>query len=84
MADVLAEGLPVTSSKPRASSEKIDYSSIEHAGKPHRGKTTDAEKLMVRQNFTVINERLARDGMRRIDPSDPEHRERYGLADMAQ
>jgi hypothetical protein len=86
MSDVLAEGLPVLGSeaKPRRGGDKVDYSSLEHAGKPHRGKTTDAEKKTVRQNLVAINERLARDGMRKIDPNNPEHCERYGLADMAQ
>jgi hypothetical protein len=87
MSEVLAEGLPVLGreAKSRQSSgEKIDYSSLEHAGKPHRGKTTDAEKKMVRENLAAISERLKRDGMRTIDPSDPEHRERYSLADMEQ
>lgn len=87
MSEVLAEGLPVLGreTKPRrAGGEKVDYTSLEHAGKPHRGKTTDAEKQTVRQNLAAINERLARDGMRIIDPSDPEHRERYSLADMEQ
>ena len=47
-----------------ASVDKLDYSTLEHAGKPHRGKTTDAEKETVRGNLAVINERLMSDGVR--------------------
>src|SRR5215472_4997818 len=28
-----------------------DYATLEHAGKPHRGKTTDEEKALVREHF---------------------------------
>jgi hypothetical protein len=31
-------------SAPLSAVDKLDYSTLEHAGKPHRGKTTDAEK----------------------------------------
>lgn len=58
---------------------KVNYASLEHAGEPHRGRITDAEKELVRSNLEAVNERLARDGMRKIDPSDPTMRERYGL-----
>jgi hypothetical protein len=59
--------------------ERIDYSALEHAGKPHRGAVTDAEKRLVREHLVEINQRLAADGMRTIDPADPDHAERYGL-----
>jgi hypothetical protein len=68
---------------PTPASEKVDYSSLEHAGKPHRGKTTDAEKNTVRENLDAINERLKRDGMRTIDLSDAQTVERYGLEELA-
>jgi hypothetical protein len=29
----------------------VDYATLEHAGKPHRGKTTDAEKEITRNNL---------------------------------
>lgn len=44
----------------------------------------EAEKKTVSQSLTAINERLAQDGMRIIDPGGPGHRERYSLADMEQ
>ena len=55
----------------------------EHAGRPHRGATTDAEKETVRANLEAVNERLVREGHRRIDLADAEHVERYGLAELA-
>ncbi len=60
-----------------------DYATLEHAGKPHRGKTTDEEKALVREHFDEINDRLAAEGLRTISLGDPEHVERYGLAELA-
>jgi hypothetical protein len=61
-----------------------DYATLEHAGKPHRGKTTDEEKALVREHFDEINERLAAEGLRTISLDDAEHVERYGLEELAQ
>jgi len=61
-----------------------DYATLEHAGKPHRGRTTDEEKALVREHFDEINDRLAAEGLRTISLGDPEHVERYGLAELAQ
>jgi hypothetical protein len=66
------------------SSDRPDYATLEHAGKPHRGKATDVEKQLVQAHFDVINERLAADGLRTISLSDPSHVERYGLEALAQ
>jgi hypothetical protein len=65
-------------------SERPDYGTLEHAGKPHRGKATDAEKALVSEHFDEINERLEAQGLRMISLDDPEHVERYGLADLAE
>lgn len=59
--------------------ERLDYATLEHAGKPHRGAVTDAERQLVREHLAEVNKRLAADGMRTIDPADPDHAERYGL-----
>ena len=59
-----------------------DYATLEHAGKPHRGKTTDEEKALVREHFDEINDRLAAEGLRTISLDDAEHVERYGLEDL--
>ncbi|MBO0820322.1 MAG: hypothetical protein J2P26_05675, partial [Nocardiopsaceae bacterium] len=66
---------------PRA--DRPDYGTLEHAGKPHRGKATDAEKALVRDHLDEINQRLSAEGLRTISLTDPEHVERYDLADLA-
>jgi hypothetical protein len=58
---------------------RINYSSLDHAGKPHKGKITDAEKQIVRDHLDAVNERLQRDGLRTISLDDPDHVSRYGL-----
>ncbi len=89
MVDVIRRAQPAypprKQARPAAASaiDKLDYSALEHAGKPHRGKVTDAEKEAVRNNLPVINERLKQDGIRTIDPDNAEHVARYGLEDLA-
>jgi hypothetical protein len=63
--------------------ERVDYATLEHAGEPHKGKTTDAEKQLVRDHFEEINDRLVAQGLRTISLIDPEHVERYGLEELA-
>ncbi|GAB3146754.1 hypothetical protein GCM10027290_29000 [Micromonospora sonneratiae] len=63
----------------RKAAEKLDYATLEHAGKPHRGKITDEEAQLVRDNLDEINKRLADEGIRQIDPTDPDHASRYGF-----
>jgi hypothetical protein len=63
--------------------DRVDYATMEHAGKPHKGKTTDTEKQLVRNHLAEINERLARQGIRTISLADPDHVERYGLEQLA-
>jgi hypothetical protein len=67
-----------------SSRDRTDYATMEHAGKPHKGKTTDAEKRLVNNYFDEINERLAAQGLRTISRSNPEHVERYGLEQLVQ
>lgn len=62
---------------------RVSYGTLEHAGKPHKGRVTDAEKRLVQEHFDEINERLAGQRMRRISLTDPEHIERYGLERLA-
>jgi hypothetical protein len=62
--------------------DRTNYATIEHAGKPHKGKTTDAEKRLVREHLDEINERLAAQNLRTISLADPEHVERYGLESL--
>jgi hypothetical protein len=61
---------------------KVDYSSPEHAGEPHRGRITEAEKAYVREHLDQVNRRLRGKGMRTIDPADPTMGERYGLSEQ--
>lgn len=63
--------------------EKLDYSILERAGRPHRGKITEAEKETVRNNLSLINEGMKRDGVRVIDLNNAEHVARYGLETLA-
>ena len=62
---------------------RVNYATLEHAGEPHKGKTTDLEKQLVRNHFDEINDRLVAQGLRTISLADPEHVERYGLQDLA-
>jgi hypothetical protein len=57
----------------------IDYTSAEHAGEPHRGTISEAEKEYVRNHLDEVNARLREKGMREINPADPETAARYGL-----
>ncbi|EWM16683.1 hypothetical protein [Kutzneria sp. 744] len=62
---------------------KVNYGSLEHAGKPHRGKVNDAEKQIIRDHLDQVNERLESDGLRLIDLADAEIVARYGLEELA-
>ncbi len=89
MADIIRRAEPAYPPRkqarpaPAPEIEKLDYSTLEHAGKPHRGKTTEAEKETVRSNLAAINDRLQRDGIRTIDLDNEEHVARYGLEAIA-
>ena len=65
------------------SAGKVNYATLEHAGEPHKGKITDTERQLVQQHFEEINDRLVSQGLRTISLADPDHVERYGLADLA-
>jgi hypothetical protein len=63
--------------------DRPDYGTLEHAGKPHKGKVTDAEKQLVRDHLDEINARLAEQGIRTVSLTDPDHVDRYGLDEVA-
>ncbi|MFG3229298.1 hypothetical protein ACGF07_31570 [Kitasatospora sp. NPDC048194] len=69
---------------PAGAKERVNYASLEHAGRPHKGRITDAEKQLVQQHLDEINERLTAEGVRTIDLSNAEHVARYGLESLAQ
>lgn len=64
----------------RGEEGKIDYSSPEYAGNPHRGRATEAEAAYVREHLDEVNARLREKGIREINPQDAKMRERYGLS----
>ncbi|MGW1179444.1 hypothetical protein ACWD4P_37680 [Kitasatospora sp. NPDC002543] len=88
MAEVLRAARPAarraeSEAAAAAHRERVNYASLEHAGRPHKGRTTEAEKQLVQQNLDKINERLAAEGVRTIDPENVEHATRYGLDVLA-
>jgi len=88
MSEILAAARPAKRASRSATAtgsreDRANYATIEHAGKPHKGKTTDAEKRLVREHLDEINERLAAQNLRTISLADPEHVERYGLEVLA-
>jgi hypothetical protein len=88
MAELLTAARPVRRSTKASAGggsrgDRLDYTTLEHAGKPHKGKITDTEKQLVHDYLDEINERLAGQGLRTISLSEPEHVERYGLHELA-
>lgn len=80
MSDVLTNAAPIMPDKQRrVRSETKDYETLELAGQPHRGKVSDDEAHLVRENLEAVNERLRAAGQRVIDPENPDHRKRYGF-----
>src|SRR5260370_6649856 len=53
--------------------DRPGYATLEHAGKPHKGKTTEAEQRLVRRDLDPINHRLAAPGRPLVRPSHPDH-----------
>ena len=88
MSELLARARPArrgaksTAASP-ARADRLNYASLEHAGRPHRGRVTDEEKQLVQEHFDEINDRLAAAGLRTISLSDPDHLDRYDLAGLA-
>jgi hypothetical protein len=78
-----ARRAPRAAAAPAPRGDRVNYGTLDHAGKPHRGKVTDEEKQLVRGHLDEINQRLAAEGLRTISLTDPDHVERYGLADLA-
>ena len=73
----------LASARPARRGAKSSAASPARAGRPHRGKVTDAEKQLVREHFDEVNDRLAAAGLRTISLSDPDHLDRYDLAALA-
>jgi hypothetical protein len=75
-------GRPVGSrtavSKPAVPS-KIDYTDDDHFGQLHRGRVTEAEAALVRDNLDQANRNRSLAGQPPIDPEGPADKKRYGL-----
>jgi hypothetical protein len=90
MTELLASARPArrasrsTAASPaKASPDKASFATLDTAGRPHKGRITEAEQRFVREHFDEINDRLAAEGLRPIDLGDPVHIERYDLAELA-
>jgi hypothetical protein len=75
----LLDGAPRAGSRRSSGGEEINYATLENAGRPHRGRISPEEAAFVRDNLAAVNERLASEGKRLIDPSNKEHKEQYGF-----
>ena len=76
----LLDGAPRASGRrSSAGGEEINYATLEHAGRPHRGRISPEEAAFVREHLPEVNERLRAEGKRLIDPTNQEHKEQYGL-----
>jgi hypothetical protein len=71
-------GTPSSTGK-RRTRARVDYATLEYAGEPHRGRITEAEKSIVRENLELVNKRLRSEKKREIDPNNTIMKERYGL-----
>jgi hypothetical protein len=78
-AETLGKAQPFKTGRRSSGDDGVDYGTLEHAGRPHRGNISPREAAFVRDNLAAVNERLAREGNRLIDPTNKEHKERYGL-----
>jgi hypothetical protein len=86
--NAVAARTPVATSEPRrqvrrggaGGRSKVNYATLEHAGETHRGRITEAEKQIVRDHLVQVNQRLRDQGLRTIDPADPDMQKRYGLS----
>ncbi len=55
------------------------YNTLEGAGRPHKGPVGRWERFVVSHHLGQVNKRLAAEGYRQIDPSNPLDIKRYGL-----
>ena len=82
MAEVLAGAEPVVAKRRGGSNgngEARDHNTLDWAGTPHKGKTSPEEAALVREHLEEVNARLIAQGLRPVDPANPEHARRYGF-----
>ena len=65
--------------RPAASAPKVDYTDPDHFGQLHRGRITDQEAALVREDLTRANKNRAAAGQSEIDPDNPAEKKRYGF-----
>jgi hypothetical protein len=75
----LLDGAPRASGRRSSGGEEVNYATLENAGRPHRGRISPEEAAFVRDNLATVNERLASEGHRLIDPTNAEHKKQYGF-----
>jgi hypothetical protein len=68
-----------TKRAPAARGERTDYTAIEHFGQLHRGRVTDEEAALVRNNLEQANQNRDAAGQPPIDVNDPREAKRYRL-----
>lgn len=59
--------------------EKIDYLAANRFGQLHRGRVTEDEARLVREDLAQANANRTAAGQPEIDPSDPREKKRYGF-----
>jgi hypothetical protein len=84
MADVLAAGVPVkqttrSTGTSKAGGDRLNYATLEHCGELHRGKITDEEARLVRENPEQASSNRQAQGHAAIKWGDPKEQARYGL-----
>jgi len=75
----LLDDAPRASGRRSSGGEEINYATIEHAGRPHRGRISPEEQACVREHLAEVNDRLRAEGKRLIDPSNKDHKEQYSF-----
>lgn len=87
MSEVLENAQPVVPPKPQRRSHNttasgeplVNYSTLENAGLPHKGKVGPEEARLVRENLEAVNAKRAVQDLPPIDPSNPIDAKRYGF-----
>jgi hypothetical protein len=80
MNHIVAEAASVKPVKAKTTNgERVNYATLEHCGELHRGKITEEEARLVRENQERASANREAQGHGAIDFSDPRERQRYGL-----
>jgi hypothetical protein len=81
MSEVIAGATPVKAARQTTTGngERIDYTAPDRFGQIHRGKITEEEARLVRENPDQANANRERVGQPAIDINDPKEQQRYGL-----